>query len=1091
MLHWHSLFWGGLPHWLTQRCAGHDELAKHVSGLLTTAYTAHVTPELHAARLIRRMEGVTNIRPAYYAPTPPDVAAPAIAVPLVIPSGATPEDITKLVAARNILAAGDATLANVNVHTHCPTCHKGFIGQCDCRLAYPRGTGTNTTPILVDHVSVPTGKDNHVKLAPRGMPAGDPPHLVVPPQSTTLHAILQHTAAPGGDYRLLEYPLYRPHISVDPSRVFDAADREGAERQLLKHQHDKLLNVFKKLSLRPRRCLSNADDLETARAIVREMMRDTCFGELGTDSNVVVEADATIEAIRAIPEPRRTQLLHYLSMQNGLLGESNRVGIAALGCNFNAQPLISTESAFRAIFYIIDYVTKDSLQPSDILSFIQAARTRCTRFGGKAPEGVDPAVGDRPAQRLLQCVQNGLANVVETAVQQCVLNVQGLPSHDCSDFFTFIFTSPAIREFRRTVARVHNEDEGDTVDASVRDGVPPRLHTVTVPPATVLPPPPAPVPAAPVDDAALPHDFDPYAANDGIDAQAPNLPGMGTLHRCKNNDLATTSQDLQYLHRGPALAFMSITEYGCCVNRVPLVNRASSAENDGADDGDDDEGVHSGNFEDGAVEDNHDAGAKRLSAPATTGVKRGRKRSGVYPFDDQYPLNEVFQQRLKSLLTIPIFGGFSSVPSWPTLTLETLSDDEFATQQAVFAEWVLAVLVPLPAPPYVNATTGVLCVPDYPDADQSAPVRLYKLLNELRTGSFLLNAEGTAYMGPPGYAVSISRDDNPDAFKAYHFSQGCLLRYIGSLARGMRRPSPAQRKVQATWRGRGAHSWSSLDFESLLFPEDFARNHAASGMHESDAEEGATSTEINLFIINTLRELHNADEADLNGEGKSNAERVFLDAIDSAHRVIRGNGAVSATAAAAFAEYPRMGTFAPMTEEVARIAHELNSKTKLPVVENTQLAAHRDGGAAAALAGMKALPSNSPNAGQCRVLEPLAAYFDALAAGETPRPPLMFVTGPGGTGKSFVFKCVETLAGAAGCSITPTAMTGVACTAIPTTTTAHTTASQFALGIAPTRIKPLSGTMLQEYKDALGNTALVIIDEISFATPSLLAAVDR
>jgi pantothenate kinase-related protein Tda10 len=50
-----------------------------------------------------------------------------------------------------------------------------------------------------------------------------------------------------------------------------------------------------------------------------------------------------------------------------------------------------------------------------------------------------------------------------------------------------------------------------------------------------------------------------------------------------------------------------------------------------------------------------------------------------------------------------------------------------------------------------------------------------------------------------------------------------------------------------------------------------------------------------------------------------------------------------------------------------------------------------------------------PSEEQCNLLHRIAVFADAVVAGEDPSPPLIFLEGPGGTGKSFLFECVENI----------------------------------------------------------------------------------
>ena len=68
-----------------------------------------------------------------------------------------------------------------------------------------------------------------------------------------------------------------------------------------------------------------------------------------------------LQAIANLNENIKEKFVTCFILQNALLGETNKFGIAALRCNFNTQSLISTESSINAIWYIIDYITKESM----------------------------------------------------------------------------------------------------------------------------------------------------------------------------------------------------------------------------------------------------------------------------------------------------------------------------------------------------------------------------------------------------------------------------------------------------------------------------------------------------------------------------------------------------------------------------------------------------------------------------------------------------------------------------------------------------------------------------------------------------------
>ena len=102
--------------------------------------------------------------------------------------------------------------------------------------------------------------------------------------------------------------------------------------------------------------------------------------------------------IKALPDP--ICFADFFSLRNAIIGDSNFRVSAALGCNFNAQPIISTDSSYNSLFYIVGYMIKDSMKPSKLLGFVKSAKESCQKIRGSAPEGEDPMTGDSPIRRV-------------------------------------------------------------------------------------------------------------------------------------------------------------------------------------------------------------------------------------------------------------------------------------------------------------------------------------------------------------------------------------------------------------------------------------------------------------------------------------------------------------------------------------------------------------------------------------------------------------------------------------------------------------------------------------------------------------------
>ena len=650
-------------------------------------------------------------------------------------------------------------------------------------------------------------------------------------------------------------------------------------------------------------------------------------------------------------------------------------------------------------------------------------------------------------------------------------------------------------------------------------------------------------------------DTEPEARIARLDAVAEEDEGVrpptGTVATTANGTYAVTAQEQEYKRRGEPFAFHSLTVYACTVTRVRIGGGPGSG-GGAPEDGDDaatagvaegadavmqdvpatvppggaaaDAGVavaaaadedaqadpaDATAADDVAVEGDGDAAMQDVPATVPPGGAaagaggaatrgRGRPSNSVYRFDVRntadYPLVDTFQQRLSSRITVPLFGGLSAVPCWPGIAAPRMNGAEEDEGCNKFAEWILAVHIPWPAPGHV-----------YPDDNDTAVERLGRIMHQLEQGTFLRAPNGT-YHAPPGYNSVMS---DADDMAAYAFSQRCLWRHIGDLARGIRRSSDASRKIQAMYRSRCAHHWGVPDPEAAAFPDAYARNNAPAAFGEDGgvghgAEVIAVTREALVAAGTSLVRMVN--EQDDSPTSLVARTRAYIAHLQQLLGVTLSGAPVPVVPRAA--DLPAVGTeprlredaAAGPNEEAALVAALLRVDPPEPPAIPTPpqpladvAGGGRGGGPATQLLAemrARAPPLKRPNDGQCVVLEEFARYFDQVFAGATPPPPHIFLDGAGGTGKSFLFACLEELAMACGRPVAPSALTGVACTAIHTLALVRTTASLYKFGITPQDLENLSDAAVLSLLRYLNNAILLIIDEVSFAQPAVISAVN-
>ena len=596
-------------------------------------------------------------------------------------------------------------------------------------------------------------------------------------------------------------------------------------------------------------------------------------------------------------------------------------------------------------------------------------------------------------------------------------------------------------------------------------------------------------------------EFDPYALID--EASELPAPAVGRVYRTSKGDLSVTSQDIEYKFRGFLLAFISLTEFACFMRKIPIpkpksgrasVSAAASASESASDMSEAESAASNPGSEDDTVCESD------CETPRAKGGRSGRKANAVFLFDPAYAFADISQLRLASKQTIPVYGGLNSVPRWPPLDLSANEGgvtEECEVQMTAFAEWVIAMLLPWPAPGHM-----------YPELvqDPNPVLFLTVVLAQLTTGSFLRNVDGS-YVGPPGFAEASIPAGSQDA-QTYAFSQRCLARFIASLARGFPR-SNTRRKIQAIWRGRTVQAWGGCeDSEKLLFPTEYAEAHITDGFmqgNESGKVGGPSAADIAAFAVDLQRQVTLAEQRELEGVNEDSASRAYLGDMKSKYGVLLSDldevvqVPIQANTDPSF---PQLGVFRATPSEIANVGEVLaldpQRAEPTPSLEpSLSLDSKAGGGLEGAIAigpAMRIFNDMSRlTPGQAVVLREVAEFCDATAAGIQTSPLRMLVHGKAGSGKSFIVETVERFVKSmTEYAFCPTALTGQACTAINTTLSpCRTTQGMFKLGINPDRLKELDAKALSLFRKRLfqgrSRVALIWIDEISFMNPWILA----
>jgi len=148
---------------------------------------------------------------------------------------------------------------------------------------------------------------------------------------------------------------------------------------------------------------------------------------------------------------------------NGSLASFSPILSAAVQCNTSIDALGNTAQAKSALFYILKYVTKNSLPLSNVLSlYISVKEQILARPSIAEDTGTDIRTGMHHIQRLINSI-NGSVEVAAQVAGSCLMGLTGeIFSHD----FWYVYNYQALRYLKEMKEEFFDSisDQGNILD---------------------------------------------------------------------------------------------------------------------------------------------------------------------------------------------------------------------------------------------------------------------------------------------------------------------------------------------------------------------------------------------------------------------------------------------------------------------------------------------------------------------------------------------------------------------------------------------------------------------------------------------------
>ena len=403
-IHYHLIFFGGLPPYVLQRFACMPEISKAIAKVLNTMYRAKLPDDCNVSHVIATIlkEWTTS---GYDASTLRQRHANPHLLGRYEPIGGGHQNPLTSVSYETICRETVPQADDQTRHRHMETCHHGSRGITGCRLDRKMASCNGTHPVRlipIDDLSA-FMNDNHHLGGSEEIEKDKYPYTIIDPavpvegeDPTVYHLRDPIKKRNASDETAIAWELDRPRPMSLFESALDEIDRTRAEGSL-------------------RACLKNYPHFHANIPFWTWLqgLDDASF------TLFIVELDSR------------------LFDANNYVVEHNSIILYCIGAHNNVQLLGSVEQATGAVFYVGPYMVKNKFPLLHSLTILDDC---IKHVQGHPSQAEDTGTMERTTKHVLQRTINKFHLKMEYSEYQIAASLLGLPNVICSD--SCIYSDP-------------------------------------------------------------------------------------------------------------------------------------------------------------------------------------------------------------------------------------------------------------------------------------------------------------------------------------------------------------------------------------------------------------------------------------------------------------------------------------------------------------------------------------------------------------------------------------------------------------------------------------------------------------------------